>query len=521
MPPAPAIQFIAATSNLINQLGDRLPKPFVLSTQHSGAESCHLLDTITDALWKQGKVLVQGNHRLTLWDGTATHSIQFESVQPGFKEDITDKAFRSVMGPVPKLRRLVPALHFTQARYRGAMLDENKKTCVRFEAWEIHCEQGGGAIVQLVPLRGYQPELALLSAALQELGASSDVGVTDLFTRLGYQGHGYMSNPPITLRPNTPVIAATTAMIRTNVAIARQNEQGVIDDLDTEFLHDYRVSLRRVRSIISLFKGAYRNDTQLAFKQEFSELMRCTNRLRDLDVYLLDQKSYYPLLPKLMHEGLEQIFSAFQQERDDEWRELARRFKSKSYRKAMGSLERRFSLDGDIPPGSRSDRPVLQYASNLIAKRYRKVCEIALSIDDATPDHIVHELRLQCKKLRYLLDFFSSLFDAKNIKRLITALKQLQDNLGRFNDYSVQQQSLQAFLDQKLQGGARIDHRMIEAVGALVAIKHQLQLKERAQVMEKFAGFHSEETEQLFASMFGIAGKKKPQVSPQHEGLSG
>lgn len=125
-----------------------------------------------------------------------------------------------------------------------------------------------------------------------------------------------------------------------------------------------------------------------------------------------------------------------------------------------------------------------------------------MSIDADTPDETVHALRLQCKKLRYLLDFFTPLFDEATIKRLITSLKQLQDNLGRFNDYSVQQLSLQAFLDGQLQGEAPVSPGMIEAVGALVAIKHQLQRQERALVMEKFAGFHSEETDAIVSHVF-------------------
>jgi len=69
------------------------------------------------------------------------------------------------------------------------------------------------------------------------------------------------------------------------MAIARQNEDGIKADYDTEFLHDYRVSLRKVRSVLSLFKGE-----NIALKQAFSDIMKGTNQLRDLDVYLLDKQ---------------------------------------------------------------------------------------------------------------------------------------------------------------------------------------------------------------------------------------
>ena len=493
---------VADTPQLLDHLRDRLPQTYALQLQQTTEESCRILDTNTDALRHQGKLLAHCGRRLTLWGGPAPVSARWEGAEPAFKGDIADAALLQAMGSVPKLRRLIPTLHFKQIRHRAALLDDNAKTCARFMAWTIQTGQGGGTIVLLRPVRGYGEELALLEAALQALGASPDLTVVELFTRLGCQGHGYASSRPIELRPDTPVLAAACGMIRNNLAIARANERGVIDDLDTEHLHDYRVSLRRVRSIISLLKGAYRDDVQQSLKERFSELMRSTNRLRDLDVYLLDRASYYPLLPPTMHPGLDQIFAAFQKERDEQWRKLARHFRSKAYRQTMAELERSFARDDALPGGSLADAPSLDYAKALIARRYRKVCRIAMSIDADTPDETVHALRLQCKKLRYLLDFFTPLFDEATIKRLITSLKQLQDNLGRFNDYSVQQLSLQAFLDGQLQGEAPVSPGMIEAVGALVAIKHQLQRQERALVMEKFAGFHSEETDAIVSHVF-------------------
>lgn len=496
---------VAPDDQLLSRLAEQLPQPYVLSLQQAAAETCQILDTNTDALWRQGKLLAHCGQRVTLWNDAAPVSVRWPGEPPAFKGDISDPALLAAMGSVPKLRRLSPSFAFRQVRSRGALLDDNDKTCARLLAWTVSAEHGGGTVIQLRPLRGYDRELALLSDALQGLGASPDTTVASLFAQLGYHGHGYVANRPVELHSGTTVLAATTGMIRNNLTIARANEQGIIDDVDTEHLHDYRVSLRRVRSIISLLKGAYREDVQQSLKERFSALMRNTNRLRDLDVYLLDRASYYPLLPPALHEGLDQIFAAFQQERDDEWRTLARRFRSKAYRRNIAELEDDFARDDALPGGPMATEPVLDYAKALIAKRYRKVCKIALGIDADTPDHTVHALRLQCKKLRYLLDFFTPLFDEATIKHLIASLKQLQDNLGRFNDYSVQQQALQAFLDDRLQRKAPVSPRMIEAVGALVAIKHQLQLQERALVMEKFAGFHSAETEELFNTVFGGA----------------
>ncbi len=97
--------------------------------------------------------------------------------------------------------------------------------------------------------------------------------------------------------------------------MARENEAGVIADHDTEFLHDYRVALRKVRSVLSLFKGVYPEEQTADFKRKASELMSPTGRLRDLDVYLLAKDEYFAMVPSSLHEGLEQMFKMFRKDR--------------------------------------------------------------------------------------------------------------------------------------------------------------------------------------------------------------
>jgi hypothetical protein len=48
-----------------------------------------------------------------------------------------------------------------------------------------------------------------------------------------------------------------------------------------------------------------------ALKASFSAMMVPTGRLRDLDVYLLERRQYYGLLPKILHGGLDAMFSMF------------------------------------------------------------------------------------------------------------------------------------------------------------------------------------------------------------------
>jgi CHAD domain-containing protein len=138
----------------------------------------------------------------------------------------------------------------------------------------------------------------------------------------------------------------------------------------------------------------------------------------------------------------------------------------------------------------------------LIWKRYQKVCKIAAGIDDRTEDEAVHRLRIQCKKLRYLMEFFAPVFPRKEFQSILKPLKRLQDNLGLFNDYSVQQESLRALLDDLDQQPEKRDLEIAQSVGALIVVLHKKQLEERARVVESFAKFNNKGTRHTFRKLF-------------------
>jgi CHAD domain-containing protein len=100
------------------------------------------------------------------------------------------------------------------------------------------------------------------------------------------------------------------------------------------------------------------------------------------------------------------------------------------------------------------------------------------------------------------MEFFAPLFAKDDMKRLLKALKSLQDNLGNFNDYSVQQIFLRQILSEKMHGFRGAELQVAESVGALTAMLFRLQSKERGQVMKNFALFDSSATRTIFTKLF-------------------
>ena len=107
---------------------------------------------------------------------------------------------------------------------------------------------------------------------------------------------------------------------------------------------------------------------------------------------------------------------------------------------------------------------------------------------------------LSIVELRYLMEFFTPMFDKAEVKIMIKALKKLQDVLGLFNDYSVQQDSLRDFLEARAAVAPRSaksraqEMAVAQSVGELIAILHRRQLEQRALVEARFTEFDSKGT---------------------------
>jgi CHAD domain-containing protein len=124
-----------------------------------------------------------------------------------------------------------------------------------------------------------------------------------------------------------------------------------------------------------------------------------------------------------------------------------------------------------------------------------------------TQDELLHALRIECKKLRYLMEFFTSLFPRKKMTRLIKQLKKLQDNLGEFNDLSVQQDYLMHIAEELPLDDPR-SRKALVATGYLVENLGYKQKKVKANFAATFTEFASPANQKLFRRLFATKGKK-------------
>jgi CHAD domain-containing protein len=132
---------------------------------------------------------------------------------------------------------------------------------------------------------------------------------------------------------------------------------------------------------------------------------------------------------------------------------------------------------------------------------YKRVLKEGRAIQPETPAEALHELRKTCKKLRYLMEFFMSLYPTSEIKALIKVLKNLQDNLGEFQDYEVQVSTLKQFSQQMMaEGNAPAETLM--AMGILVEDLNKRQHQARDEFAARFEKFSLPDNQKHFRALF-------------------
>jgi CHAD domain-containing protein len=475
-------------------------------------------DTFDWRLYAAGSVLeaaTDGQATTLRWqtlDGRLRERLQLDSV-PAFAWDLPAGSLRSALSPLVEMRRLLPVVHLEASGEALQILDQNRKTVARVVLEKASArrpdETGPGrslpSSLRAIPVKGYQKDFTELLQFLSEesqLESAPSRPLNRALAAVDRQPGDYSSKLELRLEPDQRADEALRQIFDSLLRTITVNELGLRSDLDSEFLHDFRVAVRRTRSALSQLKGIYHEELTSAFRKEFTWLGKITGPTRDLDVHLLKMADYRALLPEQVRADLEPLNEFLERHRKLEHQKMVRALGGKRY----GDLIDRWQafLDqpprGDEPPRNAA-RPIGELASRRIWKAYRRVLEKGGAIVPETPPEALHRLRIEAKKLRYLLEFFRSLYDAEEIGRLVKALKQLQDNLGDFNDFVVQQATLARFAQQMVD-----DHlepaETLMAMGRLQERLEAGQEREREDFHRRFDEFSARSNRKRFRRLF-------------------
>jgi CHAD domain-containing protein len=405
-----------------------------------------------------------------------------------FAAELADP-LRKKLAPIVESRALLPIARCLKI-ITEFVVQRNEQVLGHGRLIELHGDQQRLLYVAVESERGSPGRRGSWISRLAKIGLTecdrSPYAV--LLERMKVNPAGYAPKRVLRLQPAWPVQRALQTILKYQILVMVQNERGLRQDWDAEFLHDFRVAIRRTRSILSQFKKAFPADLLQQRRKDFANLSERTNRLRDLDVQLQRRAQYTARLPASLHPGLEKLYKAISRERQKEFSVLLKTLNSHAWQRSK--KEWRCFLQTQTPASwstvPAAGIPIKRLVCKLVMKKFKQMQKMEQKDWGGAQDEALHRLRIEAKKLRYLLEFFASLFPPQSLNTVLEQLRQVQDYLGHLNDLAVQQEQL---LDHLQKQSALLRHpQTTAAIGALVAVLHQEQtrLRENPDVLRPF-----------------------------------
>lgn len=478
-------------------LSKTLPEKLTLHLIDKVQNDLTVLDDFDWDIFQSGYLLIrEGTGKLQLWGPDDNQlTVRLTNTEHRFYWQLPPGALTKKLEELISVRAFVAKHSFRLHIDHLAILNTDDKIVVRIDLYSlISTDNQAVNFIKIQPLRGYHNEFRQVRKSLASLDSEE---LPDLSLRRLLLQTSVDINPPgkkvfFDLQANEPAEEAVSRMAVEMIQRARRQEQGMIDDVDTEFVHQYRVNIRKTRSLVSLFKKSLSKERYQLYKTELKALGSLSNNLRDLDVFLLDQDLYRNMLPDNLWVGLTQIYTRMKRRRTAALKKVVHSLSGDAYLEQISHL----MLTLQQPPeltAKQSEVGIKTLASKKILAQYQRICTDGRAIATDTPDQAIHDLRVECKKLRYLLELFAELFPAEPIKQLVKSLKSLQDNLGRFNDFSVQREFLFHLGQDK-----NISAEQLASINGLMAVLFNKQVYERTLVVDNISKFIDEPVKNRF-----------------------
>ncbi|HVJ43229.1 MAG TPA: CHAD domain-containing protein [Dongiaceae bacterium] len=372
-----------------------------------------------------------------------------------------DRPDLSLVGDQQLLDQLVAAQ--IETRLRPVFTTEFRRTAwlLDFEGCQIELAFDRGRIVvgaQEVPIHEVELELksgkpavlfSLAESVLDKIPVS--LGLETKAAR-GYrlqsgQQAGAVKATPIDLPEGCDVGEAFSSVMAQYMALLRANEQAVIGSEDPEGIHQFRVTLRRLRSLVRAYRDLMDELSYRHLADELRWLQSQFGPARDLDVFIGEtmapiRKRFaeLPALTALIEIAGQRRQSARHQAHLTLQTARYVRLQLMIYRWLATGAWRRASATASLG-GSAVD-----FAGRLLKKQHKKMRR--LGQDGVVPEAQLHELRVLGKQMRYLGDAFRSLYKAKPVRKYHLHLTAIQDCLGALNDAFVADRMIGELISQ-------------------------------------------------------------------------
>jgi CHAD domain-containing protein/CYTH domain-containing protein len=244
------------------------------------------------------------------------------------------------------------------------------------------------------------------------------------------------------------------------LAEAAQARERLNQPGDTEALHDFRVGLRRIRSVLRAYRPHLEESVSGRMRRRLKRLAQASGASRDLEVHLAWLAQQKPTLRYMQRVGLAWLMRRLRTAKRAADAGLSDQV-ARHFPRIKQRLERRLArCTVTVGIGGLDREP--SYAAvttGLLLEHAAEVKRLLAQVSSLADQTEAHQARIQAKRLRYLLEPIVALLP--DGEELLARLKSLQDTLGELHDAHVFSQEIGSAIGDAAAEDAR---RLSEAV---------------------------------------------------------
>jgi triphosphatase len=269
-------------------------------------------------------------------------------------------------------------------------------------------------------LKGHQLRMGERSKA--ERGYQLAVGEKGISTEPQKGSTPHLSRKETCAEAFSAILAATTQQIVANRKV-------VLETDDPQGAHQLRVGLRRLRSALRALRPLVDTSSLKAFDRSARDIGRCVGTLRDADVLI--SGIHAPMESAASDkDGFSELYELLVQDRVVKRDEVRVVLEGRDWTRLQLYLSIWPHMLEEIDGLEQS---IVKHARKALRKAWKKASTYGSELDRASPERR-HELRKALKKLRYMAEFFTPLFDKSQTAKFVKRLKTMQHVLGYLND---------------------------------------------------------------------------------------
>ncbi len=251
------------------------------------------------------------------------------------------------------------------------------------------------------------------------------------------------------------------------------------DPNDSEALHDFRVGMRRLRSLMRAYGPELRSSVGKKWRRRVRDIASLTNEGRDAEVQVEWLKREFASM-RLHKRGARWVLRQIEERMDDAYAEV-RSDVLREFGQSEMKLRQRLRLLPNTEE-SAADEPTFGGRTGaLLREQLKTLWDLTTSAHSPDDEREIHDARIAAKQIRYVLEPLQD--EIKGGKKLVKTMKRLQDVLGDLHDVQVVEETLRKL---RLRASSPVK------VAGTVAAIDELSRRAEMQRMELFRNFDSQ-----------------------------